>query len=498
MNRVGYGLRGRIPPGPGHPDRGFVLVGVLVVVMLVSMIALSLLFRQRAEETAAAAADGSDRAWEAALAGVREGMAVARQLAAGIELDGFDAPVLEARVVFEDGDESWRFTLYSRGPDELTPVRFGLSDEAGKLNLNTAGPTAVAKLPGLQPLLTEALLDFIDADNEVRPEGAEQEYYDALPRPYRILNGPLVTVDQLLLVRGFTPALVYGEDANLNFRLDPGEDDGPEGFPPDDGDGVLNAGLRGLVTVSSYEPNRNRAGELRVNVNAPGEVFSTNGLPPAFVEFVNALRTAGETVVDIGDVLEASYPLRNAEGATVDVPTGVGREELDVVLDRFTATADLELKGLINVNTASKEVLQTVPGIDEALAETIVSTRSGLPASRRRTVAWLFSEGVVEAPKFREIAPHLTARGFQYGFHVVGYGAASGRYKVLEVIVDVAPSAGRLLYLRDITRMGLPFPLVPDADLLQPGGADGARSADARVGNSPGGRTHSVRSTFGL
>ena len=49
--------------------------------------------------------------------------------------------------------------------------------------------------------MAAALLDYIDEDDVPRPEGAEQEYYSALPRPYRIRNGPLASLDELLLVQ---------------------------------------------------------------------------------------------------------------------------------------------------------------------------------------------------------------------------------------------------------------------------------------------------------
>ena len=51
-------MRLRRPPSAANSP-GFVLVGVLIVVMLLSMIALSLMFRMRSEETAAATASTS-------------------------------------------------------------------------------------------------------------------------------------------------------------------------------------------------------------------------------------------------------------------------------------------------------------------------------------------------------------------------------------------------------------------------------------------------------
>src|SRR5437867_3784573 len=216
-------------------NRGFVLVAVLVVILLVSMVAASLMFRVRAEETAVAAGAGSEQAWAAAMSGVYEAIHLVQQSAPG-EIDWQDAPqILRERLAFDDGADRWYFSVYTDGGPDRQEVRFGLTDEASKLNLNHATEAMLAKLPRVTPYLAQGLLDFIDRDNTPRAEGAEQEYYDSLAHPYTVLNGPLSTLEELLLVRGFTPAVLYGEDANLNFQLDGNEDDGDEQFPPDNG-----------------------------------------------------------------------------------------------------------------------------------------------------------------------------------------------------------------------------------------------------------------------
>ena len=265
---------------------GFVLVGVLIVVMLLSMIALSVLFRMRSEETAGATGSTSEQGWASAMSGVREAMRLAPTFQSG-DTTWMDAPErFKDRMLYDDGTEEWRWTLYSANPEG--GIRFGLTDEASKLNLNSATTSMVSRLPGMKASLTDALLDFLDADDVPRPEGAEQEYYNALPQPYRMHNGPLSTVEQLLLVRGFSPSVVLGEDANRNFSLDPNEDDGDEREPPDDADGRLQPGLLPLLTVYSREPNTDRSGNRRFNLNTPGAALTeTNDLPSAFVAFVS-------------------------------------------------------------------------------------------------------------------------------------------------------------------------------------------------------------------
>ena len=464
---------------------GFVLVGVLIVVMLLSMIALSVLFRMRSEETAGATGSTSEQGWATAMSGVREAMRLAPTFQPG-DTTWMDAPErFKDRMLYDDGTEEWRWTLYSANPEG--GIRFGLTDEASKLNLNSATTSMVSRLPGMKASLTDALLDFLDADDAPRPEGAEQEYYNALPQPYRMHNGPLSTVEQLLLVRGFSPSVVLGEDANRNFSLDPNEDDGDEREPPDDADGRLQPGLLPLLTVYSREPNTDRSGKRRFNLNTPGAALTeTNDLPSAFVAFVSELGTSKSVVMDPAELLDATVTLSGPDGQERAVPTGIGKDSLGMVLDRFTGSAEAELVGRINVNTAPASVLQLVPGIDNALAESILSARRNLPAERRNSVAWIHVENLVEAEKFREIAPFLTVRSLQFRFNVVGYGARSGRFRVLEAVIDATSQPVRLVYLRDLTRLGLPFPIALESDEGGPSAESGSTSrSGAKPSNLP-------------
>jgi general secretion pathway protein K len=81
--------------------------------------------------------------------------------------------------------------------------RADLTDVAARLDLNRATPAALRTV--LQnDTLTDAVLDWRDADDVPRPLGAEAEWYRTgrrLPR-----NGPLADVRELALVRGFDSA----------------------------------------------------------------------------------------------------------------------------------------------------------------------------------------------------------------------------------------------------------------------------------------------------
>lgn len=90
-----------------------------------------------------------------------------------------------------------------------------IEDEQGRFNVNNIvkdGKVNLAQLAiyqrllailGLPGELADPLVDWIDADSEARPQGAEDAYYLALPNPYLAANRPLIDVDELALVRGY-------------------------------------------------------------------------------------------------------------------------------------------------------------------------------------------------------------------------------------------------------------------------------------------------------
>ncbi len=93
-----------------------------------------------------------------------------------------------------------------------------IMSEAGKININTVSETTLRKIIGNLGLEEEArdtvvdsILDWIDTDDLHRINGAENDYYESLKEPYHCKNGPLDSVEELLLVKGVTPELFYGK-----------------------------------------------------------------------------------------------------------------------------------------------------------------------------------------------------------------------------------------------------------------------------------------------
>jgi general secretion pathway protein K len=59
--------------------------------------------------------------------------------------------------------------------------------------------------------LLDTLSDWLDPDENERENGAEQGYYASLDPPYAPANGPMLFREELLLVKGWTRQLLYGD-----------------------------------------------------------------------------------------------------------------------------------------------------------------------------------------------------------------------------------------------------------------------------------------------
>ncbi|MEI7850235.1 MAG: hypothetical protein WCH86_00215 [Kiritimatiellales bacterium] len=58
--------------------------------------------------------------------------------------------------------------------------------------------------------LVDAILDWTDSDNVARAYGAEEDFYKALVPPRHCRNAPFETVEELFLVNGITPDMLFG------------------------------------------------------------------------------------------------------------------------------------------------------------------------------------------------------------------------------------------------------------------------------------------------
>ncbi|MBL8798422.1 MAG: general secretion pathway protein GspK [Planctomycetia bacterium] len=334
--------------------------------------------------------------------------------------------------------------------------RHGVTDEGGKINLNallaidSSGRVAydmLLKLPNMTEETANAILDWLDPDDTPRSNGAENNYYATLSPPYRCKNGPLDSLDELLLVRGVTPQLLWGNDRNRNGVLDPGEDAGL---------GTLDQGWSALLTIHSREQNIDAQGQARVYINDQDlnglyEKLNT-AVGPDLANFIVAYRIYGSAsgssgsgssggssktgggsskggggssrggsskggsskggggasggrltrdMIDfqrgrpraIGSLFElintsVSIPSSDPEQPAKSFPSplndrGAQRQLLPKLLDMVTTVRDAELPGRVNINTAPRDVLAALPGLTGADVTNIVGRRPDIASAEQ-------------------------------------------------------------------------------------------------------------------
>ena len=229
-------------------------------------------------------------------------------------------------------------------------------------------------------------------------------------------------------------------------------------FPPDNQDGILSGGLHRFFTLHSRDWNVNRNNQPRLDINTVALDPAPAGLTDETGDFLEAKRKAGQPIVSLANLVNATLIVTEENQAQRELKSGVVAGDLGQLLDRFTTDAKQIRLERVNINTAPASILAQVEGIDEALANTIASARQGLSPEASRSIAWLLEESLLDAGQFRQIEPLITARSFQFHIQVIGYALPSGRYRVLEAIVDLIGPEPRVLYLRDLTKLGVPYP----------------------------------------
>jgi general secretion pathway protein K len=105
-----------------------------------------------------------------------------------------------------------------------------MSSENGKLNINAIDEknrevfknflTKTGVDVNDADIITDSMLDWLDADDLTHINGAEDGYYGSLPDPYSSRDSPFSSIEEMVLIRGVTPEIfdnirnyitVYGE-----------------------------------------------------------------------------------------------------------------------------------------------------------------------------------------------------------------------------------------------------------------------------------------------
>ena len=401
-----------------------------------------------------------------------------------------------------DATERGRVTVVASHMDQGIPrdIRFGLEDESARLNLNTllildtiqqgAAREALMELPGMTESIADAILDWLDPDMTPRQLGAEVEYYSTLEPPYAPKNGQLETIEQLLLVRDVTPALLFGYDTNRNGLVDEHErTEQPLAENVANEDGAMDRGWSAYLTIHSAESMLNSEGQARINVNSENLSELHSAIEAAVdreaANFIIAYRQGNESQsAELGKPATSIVIDFNAEPRRsirslldlVDIKVGLPQggsnrpivfaspytsnsrdmAYLPKLMENLTVHSGKMIPGRININQASRAVLRGIPGLELSDVESVLGSRiSNVTSSHpeRKHATWLLSEGLVDLAGMKKLMPLLTGGGDVYRAQFVGYFEAEGPVSRLEVILD-ATQEPRVVYRRDLSDLG--------------------------------------------
>jgi hypothetical protein len=344
---------------------------------------------------------------------------------------------------------------------------YGIVDEASKININTASQDMMMMLPRLMSEDAAAIKDWRDSDENVTTGGAESEFYMTLANPYLCKNSLFETVEELLLVRGMLPELLYGEDTNRNGRLDDNENDADESDPPDNADGKLDRGLYDMVTVYSAEGSAAGAGSSTGTQPVDVNSASSDALRKAFTDHL-----AGSRLEQVVGLTRNRRPFLNVLDYYFRVQ--LTYDEFRGIAGLITANpagssgggrgggggGSTVKRGLININTASRDVLLCFPGIGDPEADAIIQRRASRTLDEG--IAWVVQ--VLPQNKATLIGSLITSRSYQFSADIVSVSGDGRAFRRCRIVVDARQSPPRVVYRRDLTSLGWPLdPAILDA-----------------------------------
>ncbi|HAM52794.1 MAG TPA: hypothetical protein DCP92_19645 [Nitrospiraceae bacterium] len=253
-------------------QNGIALLLVLWVLAILTVLVLSFSFMARTDTNATVSfKEGIEKRYLAE-AGVQRGiMEIFYRLANKNQV-----------VVPEEGLEVWRADGREyQGQTGNGSYKVRIMDDSGKVDINALSDVNSQILRNLLTNLgvededavngiVDSILDWKDSTSKGlgthRLNGAGDDYYQSLPNPYEAKHANFDTLEELLLVKGVTPELLYG-----------------------------NREKKGLIEFLAIKPN-SMPGPLQINVNAaPKEVLAAiPGMSPEMADSIIAMREEKE------------------------------------------------------------------------------------------------------------------------------------------------------------------------------------------------------------
>lgn len=248
--------------------------------------------------------------------------------------------------------DAW-YSLGSQGQDNFKlddgTFRLQVLDAGSFVNLNTATSNQLQNLPLTQEQI-DSLLDFVQAGTQARADGAKDDYYNGLTNAYNAALAPLASVDEVLQIKGFTPATLFAPGQSINNQSATNASNGDVSYQPV---------LYDMVTVDSASTNNTPQGRPKTLIrNVTRQSLLQLGIPSGLATTIYNRRTSLTTL-----------------GAVLRLPGAGSGRVAQQIIDNLT-TSTTAPTGKININTANQGVLETVPNLPTDAVQGILSMQA--------------------------------------------------------------------------------------------------------------------------
>jgi len=447
--------------GRRHKNKGLVIIAVLWMVVVLMVMSAILGRKSRLDTKVCMARLEAVRCKWACRAGIEKAMAVMNE---------------------DETENDNLLDIWSDNPEDFNDVMLDqcvftvrVIDEASKLNINTATKEQLMGLPDMVEDIADAIIDWRDSDDVPSGAGAESGYYESLPYGYMARNGPFRTLRELLLVKGVTDELFYGEDTNLNGRLDYNERDGQASPPVDDGDEVLDVGWAAYLTCytggstasSTEQTSSEQAQQSGTQQQTSSNQQQTSGgqqqqssnqqqsSPNQNRSSGNQQQSSGNNEQSSGNTQQNSGNTQQSSGNTQqnsgNTQQSSGNTQQSSGNNEQTSESTSQETAKVNINTTSDIVLAALlGGGDEAerTAQSIIAYRDTL-SEGIENISELTEQGIVSNDVFQQLENYITTSSNIFTircFATADRNGQSGTILQTEAVVDRSSTPFKILF----------------------------------------------------
>jgi general secretion pathway protein K len=237
---------------------------------------------------------------------------------------------------------------YDRGVCEIRVM-----SEAGKVNINLVSEQMIQKiLENLgvdletRGIIADSIMDWRDPDDFYRVNGAENDYYQSLKEPYFCKNGPLSSIEEMLLIRGITPDLFYGKKGK-------GEEEAKE----------QRTGLKDIFSI--YSPMQ----QIDINSATTAVLRTTLGISPEMARKIVEVREekAFEHQGDLIQRVPELAPLIGQIGPMITYKTMIPYYTIESRAKNNEGGSKRGIKVIVKIAPAEKQNYKMIQWVDVLL-----------------------------------------------------------------------------------------------------------------------------------